>query len=285
MSTLASNPALQAAALRTALSTGLPVALLDENSRGAELLRKHASTLLRGFAMGTSEVCGGLVGEYLLSRGHRRVVFVAPHDTRAARTRWAGVCKPFEQAGLRDSVMFRSMALPDSGEVWRSARYTALRNSMADAELRYASHERNAPRAGSIMGARSSLTFAISVLAHAHAPSFCAETLQSCPSTAWVAYNDDIALVLLEQLRGMGVQLPRDLSLIGFDDTLEGIAHGLTTYSFNIPAIVGAMLEHVLAPKRTSPRAGIVEIPGMVLERKTSGIVSAEHGLRSGLQA
>jgi len=95
-------------------------------------------------------------------------------------------------------------------------------------------------------------------------------------ATAWVAHNDTIALLALDYLQEHHVQLPQELSLIGFDDTLEGFGRGLSSYSFNVTAIVSAMFEHVLAPRRTGPRSRVVEIPGMVLERQTSGIADAK---------
>jgi DNA-binding LacI/PurR family transcriptional regulator len=72
------------------------------------------------------------------------------------------------------------------------------------------------------------------------------------------------------------VRLADELSLIGFDDTLEAYLQGLSSYSFNLPAIINAALEHVLAPKRTGRCKPMQELPGMVMERRTSGSVNAE---------
>ena len=87
---------------------------------------------------------------------------------------------------------------------------------------------------------------------------------------------DDLGLLALRFLRRKGIRLPRDLSLVSFDDTIAGYTNGLTSYNFNIPAIVNAMVEHVLAPNRAGWRGRVVEISGMVLERQTSSSVNAE---------
>lgn len=93
-----------------------------------------------------------------------------------------------------------------------------------------------------------------------------------------MAFNDDLALIALDYLREAGVRLPRKMSPVGFDDTLEGFGEGLTSYSFNVAAIVNEMLEHVLAPGRTRPRDGSVEMAGMVVERQTSGEAPRRNG-------
>ena len=43
--------------------------------------------------------------------------------------------------------------------------------------------------------------------------------VQSLPPTAVIAYCDTLALGLLHGLASQGVQIPRDLSVIGFDNT------------------------------------------------------------------
>jgi DNA-binding LacI/PurR family transcriptional regulator len=116
------------------------------------------------------------------------------------------------------------------------------------------------------------------LLSRHHYHGYFERILHTHPATAWVAFNDDLALIALDYLREAGVRLPRDLSLVGFDDTLEGFGEGLTSYSFNVAAIVNEMLEHVLAPGRTRPRDGSVEMAGMVVERQTSGEAPRRNG-------
>ena len=114
-----------------------------------------------------------------------------------------------------------------------------------------------------------------SILARRHAPALLEHILRTRNATAWVVYNDEVGVTALEFLRRKGVRLPEQLSLVGFDNTLEGYRLGLSSYDFNAPAIVNALLEHILAPKRAGPRALGAKIRGMVLERRTSGAANA----------
>lgn len=47
------------------------------------------------------------------------------------------------------------------------------------------------------------------------------------PPTAFVCYNDELALVLLEAAKHAGISVPEDLSIIGFDDSLLASAGGV----------------------------------------------------------
>jgi len=93
-------------------------------------------------------------------------------------------------------------------------------------------------------------------------------------ATAWVAADDDTALPCLDFLESHGVRVPDDISVAGFDDSLDGFMRGLTTYNYVGPAYVRAMLRHVLSPG--SPESGgsgncPVELPGVVVPRHTTG--------------
>jgi len=90
-------------------------------------------------------------------------------------------------------------------------------------------------------------------------------------ATARVAVNDAVAMEALRFLHERGVAVPRDMSVAGFDNTLESFFNGLTSWDFNIPALVGALLGHILGP-RPSGRAAygpVVEIEGFVAARQT----------------
>ncbi len=280
VSTLPSGiPALREPAIRAALSTHLPVVLLDESGDGAQLVRTHASPLLRCFALATAGECGRMVGDYLVARGHRRVAFIAPQDATMERRRWAGVCRPFEQIGQGGAVSFRAIGAPTSHTIVDDPAVLAFRDRVADAARDFARSKRSMPVVLTELFPPRFATFAASIVARGRIHPACTELLRTESATAWVAFNDEIALLLLGELGRAGVRAPHDLSLVGFDDTLEGFGAGLTSYSFNIPAIVNAMLEHILAPRPRGASTSVVEIPGMVLERRTSGIVDAGLGV------
>jgi DNA-binding LacI/PurR family transcriptional regulator len=90
--------------------------------------------------------------------------------------------------------------------------------------------------------------------------------------TAWVAYNDMLALLLLDVLKSEGIAVPGRLSVASFDDVPDAFNVGLTSYNFNVPAIVEAMVDHILGgpSSRHLKSQRIVEIPGYVVERSTT---------------
>jgi hypothetical protein len=64
------------------------------------------------------------------------------------------------------------------------------------------------------------------------------------------------------------------LSVVSFDDTPEALHHGLTSYNFDVPAVVRAMLSHLHEPRASRLAArqhAPVVIEGFVTERGTSG--------------
>jgi DNA-binding LacI/PurR family transcriptional regulator len=70
----------------------------------------------------------------------------------------------------------------------------------------------------------------------------------------------------------------RKISIIGFDDTFEAFRCGLTSYNFNIQALVQLMLNHVVNPSNliVSKRTRAVEIEGMLVERQTTHKIESD---------
>lgn len=88
-------------------------------------------------------------------------------------------------------------------------------------------------------------------------------------STAWVCSNDYSALLALDFLK----KYPqKKVAVVGFDDTFEAFRCGLTSYNFNIQALVQLMLNHVVNPvsQALPKRVRAVEIEGMLVERSTT---------------
>ena len=69
-----------------------------------------------------------------------------------------------------------------------------------------------------------------------------------CTATAVLAVHDRAALALLGLLHERGLRIPRDLSLIGFDDLYAGLATpALTTISHRLPDMGRRAVERALA--------------------------------------
>jgi DNA-binding transcriptional regulator YhcF (GntR family) len=91
--------------------------------------------------------------------------------------------------------------------------------------------------------------------------------------TAWVACDDDTALIAYEFLQRKGLRPPRDLSLVGFDDTSEGARLDLTSYNFDFTRFFHGVVIRLLDPPALSLARSRhpIEIEGRIVERGSSG--------------
>lgn len=87
-------------------------------------------------------------------------------------------------------------------------------------------------------------------------------------ASLWVAASDSVALHCLHWLRKQGVQVPRDLGLVGFDDSREALRNGLTSVRFDVEAMARAMVRQVLMPGVSRKR--LTRYEGMVIVRDST---------------
>ncbi|MBD3216615.1 MAG: hypothetical protein GF311_28630 [Candidatus Lokiarchaeota archaeon] len=97
------------------------------------------------------------------------------------------------------------------------------------------------------------------------------KALQQPEITAWVAANDEVALWALDLLAEKGVRVPKEISVMGFDDRTEALQERLTSYNFNFRAIIPAMIDFVLRKERSLAHRmrKPLEIEGTIIERQT----------------
>jgi DNA-binding LacI/PurR family transcriptional regulator len=81
------------------------------------------------------------------------------------------------------------------------------------------------------------------------------------------------ALMALDFLASNTVEIPEQISVIGFDDTEEALQANLASYNFNIAALAGAMFDHILGGHvlKTKQARQPVVINGMVMQRRSLG--------------
>jgi DNA-binding LacI/PurR family transcriptional regulator len=92
------------------------------------------------------------------------------------------------------------------------------------------------------------------------------ETIMDTPAakrpTAICAYNDDVALTLIAELKNAGLDVPRDMSVMGFDDTYLAAEAQLTTMRQplrDIGARAARMLVDILTGDINEPRRELFE--------------------------
>jgi DNA-binding LacI/PurR family transcriptional regulator len=89
-----------------------------------------------------------------------------------------------------------------------------------------------------------------------------------------VACNDEVALDCIDLLVDMGIRVPDQVSVVGFDDGHSASSYDLTTYNFNGHAALHALLNHLLrynTAQARRPFAGIEEAEGYIVNRGTLG--------------
>ena len=104
-----------------------------------------------------------------------------------------------------------------------------------------------------------------------------AADLRKAPTSAVLAYNDLLAIGLLRGLRRMGVQVPGDVSVVGFDN-IFGSDFGtpaLTTVAAPLGALGSAAVQHLVAMLHgTAPRTGSpMVLPVRLVVRESTGAV------------
>lgn len=76
-----------------------------------------------------------------------------------------------------------------------------------------------------------------------------ASALAAAPTTAVVAYNDQIAIGMVRGLRRLGAEVPKDVSIVGFDNILPAdlVTPGLTTVAAPLHAMGTTAVTNLLA--------------------------------------
>jgi DNA-binding LacI/PurR family transcriptional regulator/DNA-binding transcriptional regulator YhcF (GntR family) len=91
--------------------------------------------------------------------------------------------------------------------------------------------------------------------------------------TAWICATDGIAITALSFLRDNDIKIPRDISVVGFDNTpVTALEHRLTSFDFNSNGFVHRMLNHIARPpKPRGPYHHVpIELEGIVMQRDTT---------------
>jgi DNA-binding GntR family transcriptional regulator len=264
--------------LRQLGETGKPLVVIDEVGVTPQrdlLPEQLTNPLMRVFSIDGSDAAGKQVGDYLLSLGHRGAACFSLVDSEQwCRIRADGLGRAFNEAGLTNRV--RRMLLEDFTD-------THVIHSRIDGAEPYRTALADIMRFEKKLGPSSGSPLDTPFLNNSARPYFWSRFLESQlrPSfdraladrstTAWVGISDIVALVALDYLGRRGVKVPQEISVIGFDDGIDAIASGLTSYNFNTPAIVDRALEHILTPPAHRAGPAVVEIPGVIMSRRTTG--------------
>ncbi len=249
----------------------LPVAILNEGGNpDLHQGRGAGSPVL--FNLGFTARPGEEVGHYLVKCGHRRVAYISHlHRTEWSRNRYEGLVRAFAEAGVDGSIPLVAFDFTDFRErPGPSALDPGGRPPVIEALAATLKSERERVE----LSIRYEMAFHRTLVREGLRPRL-EQALRTAGVTAWVTANDDVGVTALEYLREHNRKVPEDMSVVGFDDSMEAFTSKLTSYNFNNAALARAMLQSVMTPRRfrqLTDCSGPVEVRGFVNERETVSV-------------
>lgn len=246
-----------------------PVAILFEGALLSASAVLDSRIPLKQFAVAASSRDGWQVGRFLYDLGHRRVAYVSPlHDSAWSRLRLKGLRESFAMAGSPEGVLaFTDTQPPRFGErgVLHDIDGTVLVED-ASALTTISQYVQSMRHQLTVLIQRETYRDTLRKLV--------LQAIEHREVTAWIAANDNFAIECIEFLRHRGIDVPGGISVVGFDDSMEGFLRKLTSYNYNDVSALHAMLEHILHPRprgRAPDRSVITEPEGFVNVRETVG--------------
>ena len=89
--------------------------------------------------------------------------------------------------------------------------------------------------------------------------------------TAWVASNDNVALDCYDYIKVKHRTNTGRPVIIGFDDSEIAFIHQFTSYNFNVPARLTAMLRFIIEERSQFTKSILIRtIPGFISQRATT---------------
>jgi DNA-binding FadR family transcriptional regulator/DNA-binding LacI/PurR family transcriptional regulator len=263
-------------------STGRPLAVMHDNpgidlSLLARTARSHPHVQVWHFSV--SPLCGRILGGYLAGLGHRRASFFYFSGSDPLwQSRIDGV-----KAAYRDRKLdFSYTRLYPAGKhgkndstAFRHASYSSRAADKITSILDHARKDIRAQYDETLPDINAMFLLDRMLEQNTMIEPF-TRALEDRRCTAWIGLSDPAAILALSFLRRQGVAVPGEISVAGFDDSIEAIGNGVTSYNFNMPALVEAMIDHLYNPSSSGWAGRIQEIPGRVMHRFSCGNAPAE---------
>jgi DNA-binding LacI/PurR family transcriptional regulator/DNA-binding transcriptional regulator YhcF (GntR family) len=258
-----------------------PVAVIDTTWDMAVTNSLNHQADLAGWAFRIFTVAGLLagrrVGQYLLKHGHRKVAFLSYcHKELWSQHRYRGLLQAFQGAGFGDGVRkfvieevddrFHGLPGPPNLEAYRQRADEFLGASEITGQGYYAAYAMEQLN-GSVANYIHQLKMA------ARVEPILTAVVEEPGLTACVGANDRMALLARDHFIKKGVRIPRELSVVGFDDSKAATDNELSSYSFTFSEIARKILSYVLSPRQRMlvQDHNPVECEGLLIERGSSG--------------
>ena len=219
------------------------------------------------------------VAQYLLSIGHRKIGFFSPfHKALWSQRRLSTLEEMFHKAGYTFGVV--PFIYEEYAYQWDYLQKQEYHDDLRTLVDEYTEWKKEAH--GKFLKRFGNLGYSISRYItewncasgeiYEKMTSLFDEALRDKEITAWVMANDFAATIAMDYLKNRGVDIPEDVSVVSFDNTLDAMEYQLTSYDFNNHGIITMMLRFILATHTIIPvrKAGCIEVDGTLVVRRSS---------------
>ncbi len=245
-----------------------PIALLQEGTQIRDLAPHHRKVKI--FSVGTGSHAAHTVANFLLQKGHHSIAYFSPlHAAHWSQARLRGLMDIYRRHGSDTIVEGFTLDYYGASHQFREA--------VKSPEQVFSFITGQSDKQGQVpkvlRDIASTINPTISQVLHDRViqlmmkPLF-EKALNDGRYTAWVCANDSTAFIAMHYLAAMP---EKKVALVSFDDTFEAFRRGLTSYNFNIQALVQNILNYLAAPWSSSQKQQHAqEINGILVERMTS---------------
>ena len=257
-----------------------PLAVLDVVGYFNHHVFPAGNRFIRLFTTTASLYPARLAAQYLLRLGHKHIAFISPfHKAQWSKIRHTACAALYNDAGYPVGVT--PFVLDRFAYQWDYIKKPGSREDLQTLISQYKQWKKHAhaeffKKFGNISYSISKYltewNCASGEIYQKSVPLF-QKALRDTSITAWIMANDFAATLALDFLKEHGIRIPRDLSILSFDNTLDAMEYQLSTYDFNNNGIVNMMLRYILSPSTipAQDREKIIEVAGTIVVRRSTG--------------
>jgi DNA-binding LacI/PurR family transcriptional regulator/DNA-binding FadR family transcriptional regulator len=248
-----------------------PAAVLDPQGNQTELNNYLTNKNFKFYPVGTTQTPSKKIADHLIARGHRHIAYVTPYHP----SYWSVVRLEGMRAACKKApVPVRLYPFVDEiGRIQRSGELSDVVDRLHETFMQWQKEFPEVFPYGQLplFYSVNDERFFSGQLGPAMKTMF-NKALENKKITAWVCANDLAANIALNYLKEKKINVPADIALAGFDDSMRAQLHRITSYNPDIEKILASAINHILYFETPLGRRykAIVEIPGVVISRKTT---------------